>query len=111
MKLFNPNIKSNTDLVLDSIKALLYNEFHNTKIESYNSNETLDDIYNTRVKDITADQWMKLISYTITEYGNRNNDELTNFSNEAIINEMNRRIQRGVINSSPRFYISNKGDK
>lgn len=111
MKLFNPNIKSNTDLALDSIKALLYNEFHNTRIESYNNNEVLNDIYNTRVKDVTADQWMKLIAHAINEYGNRNNEDLSNFSDEAIINEMNRRIQSGVIDSSPRFYVSNKGVK
>ena len=111
MKLFNSTIKSNTDLVLDSIKALLYNEFHNTRIESYDNNEILDDIYNTRVKDVTPDQWVKLIVHTIREYGNRNNEDLSNFSDEAIINEMNRRIQNGVIDSAPRFYVSNKGAK
>lgn len=108
MKLFK-NTQSDAEVALESIKALLYNDLHGTKFEYQHRALSQDIIMETKVKDMEPEQWLSLLHGWLFDYHHRNDSELKQFSDEAIVNEMNCRIQAGSIDSSPRFFVTNKG--
>lgn len=100
--------KKNTN-ALELILPIISDALRGTTWDTPVTENKLERIMNKQVSELTGDDISTLIMSEVHNYNQNNKSRLDEFSDEDIINEVNRRIQNGTIDSTTRFHVSKRG--